>query len=69
MVDSSEDKMLKWFAYAQLTPELQKTAKTFRLLAKEITHTIRPGPERTEALRKLLESRDAAIRARIFPGG
>lgn len=28
-----------------------------------------PRPERTEALRKLLEAKDAAVRAKVHPGG
>lgn len=36
---------------------------------EEIVDGIKPGPERTVALRKLLEAKDAAVRARLSPGG
>ncbi len=34
-----------------------------------IVETIDAGPERTVALRKLLEAKDAAVRAKLNPGG
>lgn len=66
---SEEDRMLKWFAYVHLSGKLQGISKLFGELAKVITETIEPGPERTVALRKLLESKDAAVRAVVHPGG
>lgn len=38
-------------------------------LAEGICEFVPSGPERTVALRKLLESKDAAVRASVFPGG
>lgn len=57
--------MLKWFEYKHLPEHLQATSKPFGDLAHHIAGTIPPGPERTVALRKLLESKDAAVRAVI----
>lgn len=64
-----EERMLKWFAYEHLPEHLQVVSKPFGLMAQDIANSIEPGPERTVALRKLLESKDAAVRAKLTPGG
>lgn len=61
--------MLKWFKYDHLPALLQATSKPFCLLAEQIASDLQPGPERTVALRKLLEAKDAAVRAALVPGG
>lgn len=63
------DRMLKWFDYAHLPDHLQVVSRPFCDLAAFIAHDIQPGPERTVALRKLLEAKDAAVRAVVSPGG
>lgn len=63
------ERMLKWFKYSHLTPPLADTSKPFHDLAMQITSSIPSGPERTVALRKLLEAKDAAVRAKLNPGG
>ena len=60
---------MKWFAYTHLPEHLQKTSKLFHDLAESICGICDPGPERTAALRKLLESKDAAVRSTLHPGG
>jgi hypothetical protein len=57
--------MMRWFAYAHLPDELQKVSKPFGDLATALCTTLRPSAERTVALRKLLESKDAAVRAAL----
>lgn len=64
-----EERMMKWFAFEHLPPLLKDTSRMFHSLAKDICETIEPGPERTVALRKLLESKDAGVRAKLNPGG
>lgn len=64
-----EDRMLKWFAYQHLPEKFQVVSKPFGELAAWIVVEIQPGPERTVALRKLLEAKDAAVRAVVAPGG
>lgn len=64
-----EDRMMKWFAFAHLPEHLQSVSKGFYYLATDICENIEPGPERTVALRKLLEAKDAAVRAKVNPGG
>jgi hypothetical protein len=61
--------MMKWFAFEHLPPHLKDTSRKFHSLATDICQDIAPGPERTVALRKLLESKDAAVRAKLNPGG
>jgi hypothetical protein len=62
------DRMLKWFAYQHLPEHLQEVSKPFGELAEKICATCEPGPERTVALRKLLEGKDAAVRSKLNPG-
>lgn len=64
-----EERMMKWFEFAHLPPHLQETSSRFWDIACQLTATIEPGPERTVALRKLLEAKDAAVRAKLNPGG
>jgi hypothetical protein len=63
-----EDRMLQWFKWEHLPEHLQEVSKPFSGLAKIICSDLQPGPERTVALRKLLESKDAAVRAKVSPG-
>lgn len=62
------ERMLKWFEYSHLPEKLQAFSKPFGELAAHVVATIEPGPERTVALRKLLEAKDAAVRAALNPG-
>jgi hypothetical protein len=61
--------MLRWFAFGHLPPHLQDVSRRFHVLALWIVDEVEPGPERTVALRKLLEAKDAAVRAVVVPGG
>jgi hypothetical protein len=69
MPEQQEDRMLKWFAYEHLPEHLQNVSKSFWVVADTICQFLEPGPERTVALRKLLEAKDAAVRAKVHPGG
>jgi hypothetical protein len=64
-----EDRMLKWFEYGHLPPNLRGMSALFHDLARNVVGNIESGPERTVALRKLLEAKDAAVRAKLHPGG
>lgn len=64
-----EDRMMKWFAYGHLPEHLQDVSKAFHKVAEGLEECVAPGPERTVALRKLLEAKDAAVRATLHPGG
>jgi len=61
--ESYNEEMLKWFEYGHLPTDLQTASAPFGELAINICSTITPSAERTVALRKLLESKDAAVRA------
>jgi len=67
--DINTERMLKWFKYDHLPQSLQNMSLSFSQLAVEVGERCEPGPERTVALRKLLEAKDAAVRARLHPGG
>lgn len=59
----AQDHILRFFHYAHLPPALQARSKPFCDLARTIVDTTPRNPERTVALRKLLEAKDAAVRA------
>jgi hypothetical protein len=64
-----KDRMMKWFAYEHLPQHLKVVSRHFAELAEFTCEACEPGPERTAALRKLLEAKDAAVRAKLNPGG
>ncbi|TKV61893.1 hypothetical protein FDO65_10235 [Nakamurella flava] len=57
--------LLRWFEYAHLPSKLQAVSKPFGDLAERLVETIPRNAERSVALRKLLESKDAAVRAAL----
>lgn len=61
-----EHPLLRWFESDHLKPELQSVVKPFQALAQDITIMTNPGAEQTVALRKLLESKDAAVRQAVL---
>ena len=63
------ERMLKWFAYEHLPGHLQAVPAEFCHLATWMLSNLESGSERTVALRKLLEAMDAAVRAKVHPGG
>jgi hypothetical protein len=62
------EEMLKFFAFGHL-PEgpMRETSRLFCHLAFMVVRTVPRSPERTVALRKLLEGKDAAVRAAMKP--
>lgn len=65
IIATQEEPILKYFAYKHLPEKLQGTSQRFMGLALHIVADIPRSAERTVALRKLLESKDAAVRARL----
>lgn len=55
----------QFFNYLHLPANLQEVSKPFSELALQIIQTLPRNPERTVSLRKLLEAKDAAVRAKI----
>lgn len=62
-MDEFIEPILQFFAYEHLSPHLQAVSKPFGNLATMIVTTLPRNPERTVALRKLLE---AAVRAALY---
>lgn len=66
--DNPTEHIMQFFAYAHLPAHLQEVSKPFGDMAVQIFSTLPRNPERTVALRKLLESKDAAVRAKLAKG-
>jgi len=64
----SPDPMLQFFVTEHLKPELAAVAGSFAQLAHEMVATLPRNPERTAGLRKLLEAKDCAVRAKLYNG-
>jgi len=58
--------MLQFFAYEHLPPHLQEISKPFGQMAQMLVMSLPRNPERTVALRKLLEAKDCAVRALLY---
>lgn len=56
----------QFFAYEHLPPHLQEVSKPFCEMKDFIITKLPRNPERSVALRKLLEAKDAAVRALLF---
>lgn len=60
--------MLRYFAFSHLLEgPMRETSRMFCHLAFMVVRTLPRSPERTVALRKLLEGKDAAVRAAMKP--
>lgn len=57
--------IMQFFAFEHLPPAMQEVSRPFGELAQRIVTSVPRNAERTVALRKLLESKDAAVRASI----
>lgn len=58
--------ILQFFNYEHLREDLKEVSKPFSELAHKICTDLQRSPERTVALRKLLEAKDAAVRAKLY---
>ena len=63
--NAKPERMLRWFGCEHLPAHLRAVSRPFCELAERIVTTLPAGPERTVTLRKLLESKDAAVRAKL----
>lgn len=61
----TNDPILRYFHYAHLPASLQGASKPFCDLARHCIETLPRNAERSVALRKLLEAKDAAVRANV----
>ena len=60
------DPILRYFHFAHLPPQLQVISVKFYEIVCELLALLPRNAERTVALRKLLEAKDAAVRANVF---
>jgi hypothetical protein len=60
------DPILQFFEYEHLPEHLQEASRPFGQLAVDIVIGLPRNAERTVALRKLLEAKDAAVRAKVM---
>lgn len=61
---SAFEPIMKYFSWAHLPEQLQKISQEFATVATFV-HSLPRNPERSVALRKLLEAKDAAVRAAL----
>lgn len=66
MSDEHHEPLLQFFAYEHLPEHLKEVSVQFSNLANWIVGELPRNPERTVALRKLLEAKDCAVRARLY---
>lgn len=59
------DPILRYFHYSHLPAKLQYASRPFCDLARMIVEDLPRNAERSVALRKLLEAKDAAVRANV----
>lgn len=65
MTNEAPDHIMQFFTWQHLPPHLQAVSRPFGEMAETIVSTLPRNPERTVALRKLLEAKDAAVRAMV----
>ena len=61
-----QEYLLQFFEHSHLPPHLQAIVKPYHELAHLAVASLPRNQERTTALRKLLEAKDCAVRAKIF---
>lgn len=57
--------ILRYFEFSHLSAPLRQVSQKFHALAIELDGLLPDGPEKTTALRKILEGKDAAVRAAL----
>lgn len=64
--ETNKEQLLQFFTYEHLPPHLKAVSAPFCELALSVVQTLPRNPERTVALRKLLEAKDCAVRALLW---
>lgn len=64
--DPHVEPILQFFDFDHLPPHLKQVSAHFHELAYQIVQHLPRNTERTVALRKLLEAKDAAVRSRVM---
>ena len=60
-----EEFIMQFFGWEHLRPELQEVSRPFCELAAWVVANLPRNPERSTALRRLLEAKDCAVRAKL----
>ncbi len=60
------DRLSQFFTYAHLPEHLRAVSKPFADLAQRLVETLPENEEREQAMRKLMEAKDCAVRAMIW---
>lgn len=66
MTDRKPHQLIQFFSFAHLPENLKAVSGPFCALAIEIDLNLPNNPEKTTALRKLLEAKDCAVRAVLY---
>lgn len=61
----NQNPIIKFFTYDHLPQELQEISKPFCDLAHWVNENLPQNPETSTTLRKLLEAKDCAVRAKL----
>lgn len=64
----SVSNILQFFEFSHLPDNLQEISKPFSQLAWKMAQELPTNPELTVGLRKLLEAKDCAVRAKLWKG-
>lgn len=64
-MDPEGSPIMRYFTYEHLPLNLQQISKAFSIIAWTMEDKLPNGPEKSTALRKLLEAKDAAVRAAL----
>lgn len=64
-MDPEQSLILRYFVYDHLPSNLKMVSKPFSDLAHSMEDMLPVGAEKSVALRKLLEAKDAAVRAAL----
>ncbi len=61
-----EHHLMQFFYYEHLPEHLQEVSRHFCFVAEEMIKILPNNSEKDEALHRLLEAKDCAVRARLF---
>ncbi|SFO06195.1 hypothetical protein SAMN04488056_10318 [Cohaesibacter marisflavi] len=64
-MNNHEEHIMQFSCYSHLPEQLRAVRKPFRETAERVIDELPRNPERITALRKLLEAKDAAVRALV----
>jgi hypothetical protein len=63
---SEQEPLLQFFTFDHLRADCQPISRAFHDLAYQLVNVLPRNPERTTAIRKLLEAKDCAVRAKLW---